>query len=119
MVMHSIFLLELDATTEELDATTDEELASISLLELSMASELLSGCSSRELLEMGCISSLLDSRTPLQLLEEGTLQLQGAALGLSLSQATSANARSDTAESPHAMLVILFFMIPLLFAPKP
>lgn len=124
MVMHSIFLLELDATTEELEATTDEELAAVSLLELSTTSELLvgsssvellSGCSSTELLETGCISSLLDSGTPSQLLEDCTSQLQGATTGLSLSQASIVNARSDTAERPHAMLVIFFFMIPLLF----
>jgi hypothetical protein len=94
-------------TTLELDAIIAEELDSAPVSELVTDSELIT------------VSSLLDSRTPSRLLEEGTLQLQGAALGLSLSQATSANARSDTAESPHAMLVILFFMIPFLFAPKP
>jgi hypothetical protein len=55
-------------------------------------------------LETGCASSLLDSGAPSQLLEEGALQLQVAfpagALGLSLSQASIANARSDAAERP-------------------
>ena len=65
-------------------------------------------------LETGSASSLLDSGAPSQLLEEGALQLQGAALGLSLSQASIANARSDAAESP-ALLMNVFFMKPLLF----
>jgi hypothetical protein len=70
-------------------------------------------------LETGCASSLLDSGAPSQLLEEGALQLQVAfpagALGLSLSQASIANARSDAAESPHTLLMNIFFMKPLLF----
>ena len=66
-------------------------------------------------LETGCASSLLDSGAPSQLLEEGALQLQDAALGLSLSQASIANARSDAAESPHTLLMNIFFMKPLLF----
>jgi hypothetical protein len=66
-------------------------------------------------LEMGFASSLLDSGAPSQLLEEGALQLQGAALGLSLSQASIANARSDAAEIPQALLMNIFFMKPLLF----
>jgi hypothetical protein len=65
-------------------------------------------------LETGSASSLLDSGAPSQLLEEGALQLQGAALGLSLLQASIANARSDAAESP-ALLMNIFFMKPLLF----
>jgi hypothetical protein len=69
-------------------------------------------------LETGCASSLLDSGAPSQLLEDA-LQLQVAfpagALGLSLSQASIANARSDAAESPQALLMNIFFMKPLLF----
>jgi hypothetical protein len=96
IVMHSTFRLELDAIT-------DEELATVSLLKLSNMSELLAGCSSAELLETICTSSLLLGKTSPEL------------LATSVSQAASANARSDTAESPHAMLVFFFFMTPPLF----
>lgn len=130
--MHPTFQLELDVTTDELEAITDEELATVSLLELSTTSELLVGSTSVELLSgsfsaellagnsteelpTNCTSSPLDSGAPSQLLEDCTSQLQGATTGLSLSQASIVNARSDTAERPHAMLVLFFFMIPLLF----
>ena len=123
IVMHPMFQLELDPITDELEAITDEELATVSLLELSTLSELLSGSFSAELLAgnsteellANCTSSPLDSGAPSQLLEDCASQLQGATTGLSLSQASIVNARSDTAERPHAMLVVFFFMIPLLF----
>ena len=121
---------ELDAATDELDTMMDEELgetisellAGGSLTELlSIAPELLEADSTSSLLlgktslELLAISvALLDSGVPSQLLEDCASQLQGAfpagALRFSVSQATSVRARSDTAESPHAMLVILFFI---------
>ena len=117
--MHSTFQLELDAAWEELDATRAELDAATDELDTMMdeelgetISELLAGGSLTELLAISV--ALLDSGVPSQLLEDCASQLQGAfpagALRFSVSQATSVRARSDTAESPHAMLVILFFI---------
>ena len=119
IVMHSTFQLELDAAREELDATRAELDAATDELDTMMdeelgetISELLAGGSLTELLAISV--ALLDSGVPSQLLEDCASQLQGAfpagALRFSVSQATSVRARSDTAESPHAMLVILFFI---------
>ena len=121
--MHSTFQLELDAAREELDATRAELDAATDELDTMMdeelgetISELLAGGSLTELLAISV--ALLDSGVPSQLLEDCASQLQGAfpagALRFSVSQATSVRARSDTAESPHAMLVNFFFMIPRL-----
>ena len=109
--------LELDCfATLELDVIAAEELDSTLVSELVVVSELL-GKTSSELLAMSV--SLLEGGTPSQLLEDCTSQLQVVfpvgALMFSLTQAASANARSDTAESPLAMLVNFFFMIPLFF----
>ena len=119
IVMHSTFQLELDAAWEELDATRAELDAATDELDAMMdeelgetISELLAGGSLTELLAISV--ALLDSGVPSQLLEDCASQLQVVfpvgALRFSASQATNAKARSDTAESPHAMLVILFFI---------
>ena len=97
----------IGATTLELE--TVSELVMVS--ELVIVSLLL-GEISPELLAIDI--SPLDSGAPSQLLEEAAAQLQvvfpAKALMFSVSQATSVRARSDTAESPQTMLVILFFI---------
>ena len=66
IVMHSIFLLELDAAREELDATRAELDAATDELDLMMDEEL--GETISELLETGCASSLLLGKTSSELL---------------------------------------------------
>ena len=103
---HIFFISTHHTLSLELEVIAAEELDSTPVSELVTVSELV-------------MLSLLEGGTPSQLLEDCTSQLQVVfpvgALMFSLSQAASANARSDTAESPLAMLVNFFFMIPLLF----
>ena len=102
---HIFFISTHHTISLELDVIAAEELDSTPVSELVTVSELV-------------MLSLLEGEMPSQLLEDCASQLQAVTVGalrFSVSQATSANARSDTAESPHSRLVIFFFMILLLF----